>query len=167
MLYIWICIWLNQLSNTTNLWWIDVYCTVINYLFRRLWPSSGWWINKKTHKQLHLACVFYTEDGGRGYWMGVRDMNLCWLYMAYKFIFVPYYTNTSFFFFRFMLIRIAMLTNLRFSCHVTQLCPGNAGPHTDPFHAHAARPCIFWIAINRFVSITYALSPVDACLVIT
>ena len=28
----------------------------------------------KTHKQLHLACVFYTEDGGRGYWMGVRDL---------------------------------------------------------------------------------------------
>jgi len=24
-------IWLNQLSNTTNLWWIDVYYIVINY----------------------------------------------------------------------------------------------------------------------------------------
>ena len=34
-------IWLNQLSNTTNLWWIDVYYLVINYMFRRLWPSSG------------------------------------------------------------------------------------------------------------------------------
>ena len=34
-------IWLNQLSNTTNLWWIDVYYIVINYMFRRLWPSSG------------------------------------------------------------------------------------------------------------------------------
>ena len=33
-------IWLNQLSNTTNLWWIDVYYIVINYMFRRLWPSS-------------------------------------------------------------------------------------------------------------------------------
>ena len=32
---------LNQLSNTTNLWWIDVYYIVINYMFRRLWPSSG------------------------------------------------------------------------------------------------------------------------------
>ena len=30
-----------QLSNTTNLWWIDVYYLVINYMFRRLWPSSG------------------------------------------------------------------------------------------------------------------------------
>jgi len=58
-------IWLNQLSNTTNLWWIDVYYLVINYMFRRFWPSSGWWINKNTPKQLHLACVFYTEDGGR------------------------------------------------------------------------------------------------------
>ena len=47
-------IWLNQLSNTTNLWWIDVYYLVINYMFRRLWPSLGWWINKNTHKQLHL-----------------------------------------------------------------------------------------------------------------
>ena len=28
----------------------------------------------ETHKQLHLARVFYTEDGGRGYWMGVRDL---------------------------------------------------------------------------------------------
>jgi len=34
-------IWVNQLSNTTNLWWIDVYYIVINYMFRRLWPSSG------------------------------------------------------------------------------------------------------------------------------
>jgi len=34
-------IWLNHLSNTTNLWWIDVYYLVINYMFRRLWPSSG------------------------------------------------------------------------------------------------------------------------------
>ena len=34
-------IWLNQLSNTTNLWWIDVYYIVINYMFQRLWPSSG------------------------------------------------------------------------------------------------------------------------------
>jgi len=34
-------IWLNQLSNTTNLWWIDIYYLVINYMFRRLWPSSG------------------------------------------------------------------------------------------------------------------------------
>ena len=33
-------IWLNHLSNTTNLWWIDVNCIVINYMFRRLWPSS-------------------------------------------------------------------------------------------------------------------------------
>ena len=24
-----------QLSNTTNLWWIDVYYLVINYMFRR------------------------------------------------------------------------------------------------------------------------------------
>ena len=29
-------IWFNQLSNTTNLWWIDVYYLVINYMFRRL-----------------------------------------------------------------------------------------------------------------------------------
>jgi len=34
-------IWLNQLLNTTNLWWIDVYYIVINYMFRRLWPFSG------------------------------------------------------------------------------------------------------------------------------
>ena len=34
-------IWLNQLSNTTNLWWIYVYYIGINYMFRRLWPSSG------------------------------------------------------------------------------------------------------------------------------
>jgi len=57
-------IWLNQLPNTNNLWWIDVYYIVINYMFRRLWPSSGWWVNKNTHKHLHSACVFYTEDGG-------------------------------------------------------------------------------------------------------
>ena len=73
-------IWLNQLSNTTNLWWIDVYYIVINYMFRRLWPSSGWWINKKTHKQLHLACVFYMEDGGtrsRVYWVGMGCIWVC------------------------------------------------------------------------------------------
>jgi len=29
-------IWLNQLSNTTNLWWVDVYYIFINYMFRRL-----------------------------------------------------------------------------------------------------------------------------------
>jgi len=29
-------IWLNQLSNTTNLWWIGVYYLVINYMFRNL-----------------------------------------------------------------------------------------------------------------------------------
>jgi hypothetical protein len=69
-----ICIWLDQLLNTANLWWIDVYYLVINYMFQRLWPSSGWWINKNTHKQLPLACVLYTEDGGRSYWMGVRDL---------------------------------------------------------------------------------------------
>ena len=34
-------IWLNKLSNTTSLWWIDVYYLVFNYMFRRLWPSSG------------------------------------------------------------------------------------------------------------------------------
>jgi hypothetical protein len=29
----------------------------------------------KIHKQLHLACVFYTEDGGGGgYWVGVGDL---------------------------------------------------------------------------------------------
>ena len=26
-------------------------------------------LTKNTHKQLHLACVFYTEDGWRCYWM--------------------------------------------------------------------------------------------------
>ena len=26
-------IWLNQLSNTINLWWIDVYYIVINYIY--------------------------------------------------------------------------------------------------------------------------------------
>jgi hypothetical protein len=25
-------IWLNQLSNTTNMWWIDVYYLVITYI---------------------------------------------------------------------------------------------------------------------------------------
>ena len=34
-------IWLNQLSNTTNLWQIYVYYIGINCMFRRLWPSSG------------------------------------------------------------------------------------------------------------------------------
>ena len=29
-------IWLNQMSNTTNLWWIVVYYLVINYMFRAL-----------------------------------------------------------------------------------------------------------------------------------
>ena len=33
-------IWLDQLSNTTNLWWLDAYYIVINYMFRRLWSSS-------------------------------------------------------------------------------------------------------------------------------
>ena len=62
-------IWLNQLSNTTNLWLIDVYYLVINYMFRRLWPSSVWWINKNTHKQLHLAFhsfhYHYLEDSNQ------------------------------------------------------------------------------------------------------
>ena len=40
--------WLNQLSNTTNLWQIYVYYIGIDYMFRRLWPSSGWWIDKNT-----------------------------------------------------------------------------------------------------------------------
>jgi hypothetical protein len=31
-------------------------------------------LTKNTYKHLHFACVFYTEDGGRGYWMGVRDL---------------------------------------------------------------------------------------------
>ena len=31
-------------------------------------------LTKTTHKQLHLACVFCTEDGGASYWMGVRDL---------------------------------------------------------------------------------------------
>ena len=34
-------IWLNQLSNTTNLWWIVVYYLVINYMFQCLWPSNN------------------------------------------------------------------------------------------------------------------------------
>jgi len=33
--------WLNQLSNTTNLWDIYVYYIGINYMFWNLWPSSG------------------------------------------------------------------------------------------------------------------------------
>ena len=33
--------WLNKLSNTTNLWYMYVYYIGINYMFRRLWPSSG------------------------------------------------------------------------------------------------------------------------------
>ena len=55
---------LNQFSNTTNLCYIYVYYIDINYMFRCLWPSSGWWIDKNTHKQLHLACVFCTEEEG-------------------------------------------------------------------------------------------------------
>jgi hypothetical protein len=36
--------WINQLSNTT-IWWLDIYVVYyigINYMFRLLWPSSGW-----------------------------------------------------------------------------------------------------------------------------
>jgi len=36
--------WINQLSNTT-IWWLDMYVVYyigINYMFRLLWPSSGW-----------------------------------------------------------------------------------------------------------------------------
>ena len=65
---------------------------------------SGWWINKNTHKQLYLACVFYKEDGGRGYWMGVRDV-VCigigrGVYMGL------YYANLSFVQFRAMMLGI-------------------------------------------------------------
>jgi len=64
--------------------------------------------------------------------------------MTYKFvIFVPYYTKHAFSLLYF--IRIAMLTNLWFSCHVTQLCPGNADPQTNPFHELTVLPCTFWI----------------------
>ena len=65
-------IWLNQLSNTTNLWWIDVYYLVINYMFRRLWPSSGRWINNISSYIWHAS--FIRRMGGQGYWMGVRDL---------------------------------------------------------------------------------------------
>ena len=88
-------VWLNQLSNTTNLWWIDVYYIVINHMFRRLWPSSGWWVNKK-HISSYIwhASLMYGGwgagllDGGtrsrvywvwRGVYMGVYYANLSFL----------------------------------------------------------------------------------------
>jgi len=58
-------IWLNQLSNTTNLRWIDVYYLVINYMFRRLWPSSGWWINK-THISSYIWHASFIRRMGGG-----------------------------------------------------------------------------------------------------
>jgi len=35
--------WINQLSNTT-IWWLDICCLLhrYQYMFRLLWPSSGW-----------------------------------------------------------------------------------------------------------------------------
>jgi len=57
-------IWLNQLSNTTNLWWIDVYYLVINYIFRRLWSSSGWLINKKHISSYIWHAYFLRRMGG-------------------------------------------------------------------------------------------------------
>ena len=42
-------------------------------MFRRLWPFQADELTK-THKQLHLACVFYTVEGGLFCWMGVRDL---------------------------------------------------------------------------------------------
>ena len=87
-------IWLNQLSNTTNLLWIDVYYLVINYMFRRFGHLQVDELTKNTHKQLHLACVLYTEDGGTRshvYWAGRG------VYMG------AYYANLSFVEFRTMI----------------------------------------------------------------
>ena len=33
--------WLDQLSNTANLWYIYVYYISITYMFRRLWLPTG------------------------------------------------------------------------------------------------------------------------------
>jgi hypothetical protein len=51
--------WLNRLSNTTNLWYIYVYYIGINYMFRRLWPSSGWWIDKNTYAVIFGMRLLY------------------------------------------------------------------------------------------------------------
>jgi len=66
--------WINQLSNTT-IWWLDIcfYYIGINYMFRLLWPSSGWQIDNKLLRSYILACVLCMVEGGWG-WMGVRDL---------------------------------------------------------------------------------------------
>ena len=40
------CVFINYIGLINRrtqliLWWIDVYYLVLNYMFRRLWPSSG------------------------------------------------------------------------------------------------------------------------------
>ena len=35
----------------------------MNYMFRRLCPSSGW-MNWQKHRRLHLACILFTLGGG-------------------------------------------------------------------------------------------------------
>jgi hypothetical protein len=65
--------WINQLSNTT-IWWLGIYVVYyigINYVFRLLWPSSGWQIDNKLVSSYTLACVLWMVEGGWG-WMGVR-----------------------------------------------------------------------------------------------
>ena len=54
-------IWLNQLSSTTNLWWIDVYYLVINYMFRRFGHLQVDELtkNKKTHISSYIWHASY------------------------------------------------------------------------------------------------------------
>ena len=49
------------------------YYIDINYMFRLLWPSSGWYIDNKLVSSCTLACVLCMVEGRWG-WMGVRDL---------------------------------------------------------------------------------------------
>jgi hypothetical protein len=72
--------WINQLSNTT-IWWLGIYVVYyigINYVFRLLWPSSGWQIDYKLVSSYTLACVLCMVEGGLGLDGGTRS-GVCWV----------------------------------------------------------------------------------------
>jgi len=46
--------------------WIDVYYLVLNYMFRRLWPYSGWWFLTKTYISVYIWHASFLYDSQEG-----------------------------------------------------------------------------------------------------
>ena len=107
-------IWLNQLSNTTNLWWIDVYYLVINYMFRRLWPSSDWLIDKKHTKAVTFGMRLLYLRWGVGLLDGGTRSQVCWVWRG------VYYANLSFVKFRTMMLGIHVYVYIGYMVTDTQ-----------------------------------------------